>query len=121
VSKRSSRRRPAAVDPELQRRMAAFSRRPGPRLWSNEEIADELLRRLADFSPALSIGPGDQRDIVEVQIIMCRKPEPDLLDELIAEGEQESPGFAERVERQTSTRWAARAWASRHGRRSDSV
>ena len=55
-------------------RAAAFHTRPRSDLWSDEEIADELLRRLEDFSPALSIKPGEDDDQVEVEITMSRTP-----------------------------------------------
>jgi len=41
-----------------------------------EDLADELLERLKDFSPALSIAPGDDDDQVEVSITMSRTPAP---------------------------------------------
>lgn len=48
---------------------------------TDEELADELLDRLADFSPALSIGRGEDDEQVEVSITMCRTSFPELLDE----------------------------------------
>jgi hypothetical protein len=55
-------------------RVAAFQMRPRPDLWSDEELAVELLKRLEDFSPALSIGAGDGIDQVVVEITMSRSP-----------------------------------------------
>ena len=41
---------------------------------TDEELADELIERLKDFSPALSIRRGEDDDQVEVEITMSRTP-----------------------------------------------
>jgi hypothetical protein len=41
---------------------------------TNEELAEELLKRLKEFSPALSIRPGQDDDQVIVEIAMSRTP-----------------------------------------------
>lgn len=41
---------------------------------TDEELADELLERLKDFSPAVSIAPGEDDDQVIVEITMSRTP-----------------------------------------------
>lgn len=41
---------------------------------TDEELADELIDRLKEFSPALSIQPGEDGDQVEVSITMSRIP-----------------------------------------------
>lgn len=41
---------------------------------TDEELADELIERLKDFSPAVSIAPGEDDDQVIVEITMSRTP-----------------------------------------------
>src|SRR5205814_283048 len=49
-----------------------YLRRSPP--MTDEELADELIERLRDFSPAVSVGPGEDDDQVEVGITMSRRP-----------------------------------------------
>lgn len=48
--------------------------------YEYEDLADELLDRLVDFSPTLSIEPGEDEDQVEVRITMSRTSKPELRD-----------------------------------------
>ena len=64
---------------DLIKRLAEWSsisqRLPGYALGMTDlEIAEELVDRLRDFSPAVSVGPGEDDDQVEVSITMSRTP-----------------------------------------------
>lgn len=59
---------------------------------TDEELAVHLLDLLHDFSPALSIGPGEDDEQVLVEITMSRTPRDDL-DRMVAELTKDEPGL----------------------------
>jgi hypothetical protein len=70
---------------------------------TNEELAEELLKRLKEFSPALSIRPGQDDDQVIIEIAMSRTPVS--LDELDLPVTSETPASGDVDQTQSDLDW----------------
>jgi hypothetical protein len=65
---------------ERARRLAA-----GGDALNDKDLAAEVLKRLIEFSPAVTVTPGEHHDQVQVSIVMARQPITGLDDMRAAE------------------------------------